>query len=195
MIRINLLPVRQIKRRQQILWQAIAFLASLILLLAGMGVTSVSLSHQADQLRDQITTLNAQKISFQAISEKIKKFKEDKAALEQKLTVINDLRSGSQLQVRVLDAIATLTPSDRLWLISLQQSTNRLQLDGIALDNATIAQYMKDLDASPYFSATTLGGASLTQIAGKKLKSFTLTISVHAPETENPETPTTGTKK
>ncbi|MDH5298664.1 MAG: PilN domain-containing protein, partial [Desulfobulbaceae bacterium] len=94
------------------------------------------------------------------------------------------------------DVIADLTPTDRMWLKSLQQSPDKLAIDGMALDNATIAQYMKDLAESPFFAAANLGSTQLTQIGGKKLKSFTLTLTIQNPEPVEPEEqPQTGTKK
>jgi len=195
MIRINLLPVRQIKKSQKLFRQALAFVASLLLLFAGMGLTAISQANHAERLKNEISSLNKKKASYQAIEIKIKKLKADRAALEQKLTAIKQLKKGAQQPVRILDAIATLTPADRLWLKSMQQSPDKLQLSGVALDNATIAQYMQNLVASPFFSSATLGGASLIQIGGRKLKSFTLTLAIQAPEPVAPEPPTTGKKK
>ena len=48
----------------------------------------------------------------------------------------------------------------------------KLSVAGIALDNATIAQFMNSISASEYFSAATLSSSSQKVIAGAKLKSF-----------------------
>ena len=111
--------------------------------------------------------------------------------LEKKLEAIKQLKRGSQQPVRVLDALATLTPADRLWLKSLSQSPNQLQISGVALDNATIAQYMNDLTQSPYFTAANLGSTKLAQVGGRKLKTFTLDVSIKQENPVPPEEPKT----
>jgi type IV pilus assembly protein PilN len=68
-----------------------------------------------------------------------------------------------------------------MWLSSLQQSSGLLQLQGTALDNETIAQYMQQLEASEYFEKTELTSSSQTDIAKQKLKSFSLTSTVVVP--------------
>ena len=99
-----------------------------------------------------------------------------------KLDSIKKLQSGSQITVRVLDEVASRTPTTRMWITSLQQSAGRLQLQGIALDNETIAQYMQQLEASEYFEKTELTSSAQTDIAKQKLKSFSLTLTVAAPK-------------
>ncbi len=196
MIQINLLPVRQIKKRQQLYSQTGMFLASLLALLALLGMATVAMSNKVTETKDELTALNKKKESFQIIIKEIEQLKQDKATLDSKLEVIKQLKRGSQLPIRVLDALATLTPSERLWLTNLQQSPDKLQISGVALDNATIAQYMNQLAESPYFAAANLGSTQMTTVAGQKLKSFTLTISIEqeTPAAEPVATPQDGRK-
>jgi type IV pilus assembly protein PilN len=84
-----------------------------------------------------------------------------------------------------LDVVADLTPANRMWLNALQQSGTTLKLTGVALDNATIAQYMIDLAKSAVFVSADLESSSQTEVAGMKLKAFTLNIGVG--EAEAPE--------
>ena len=197
MIRINLLPVRQIKKRQKLYQQSMLFLAALLVLFALMGMTAVSMSNKTIAIKNDLTALNKKKASFQEIIKEIEQLKKDKAALENKLEAIKQLKRGSQQPVRVLNALATLTPADRLWLKTLKQTPDQLQISGVALDNATIAQYMNDLTKSPYFSAANLGSTKLTKIGGRKLKSFTLNVVIKQDKpVEKPEaTPLNGRHK
>ncbi len=194
MIQINLLPIRQIKKRQQLYQQSLIFLAALLVLFALMGMTSLSMSNKASVIQKDLTSLNKKKKSFEKIIAEIKQLQKDKKTLENKLEAIKQLKRGSQQPVRVLDALATLTPADRLWLKTLKQSPAKLQITGVALDNATIAQYMNDLIASPYFTSATLGSTKLTKLGGRKLKSFTLTVAIKQEETTTNPPKTNGTK-
>jgi len=172
------------------------FLASLLALLTLLGMATAYMSNKVTDTKNDLTSLNKKKESFQLIIKEIEQLKKDKATLDNKLEAIKQLKRGSQLPIRVLDALATLTPSERLWLISLQQSPDQLQISGVALDNATIAQYMNQLITSPYFAAANLGSTKLTEIAGQKLKSFTLTITIRneTPAAETAATPQPGRK-
>jgi len=178
MIHINLLPVRQIKNRIQarkrVLGLGITFLAVLALL----GVVALFLGFKVDELQASITALTKEKAKYQTTINQIEKLKKDQALLETKLNTISQLKKGSQLSVRVMDELATLTPSSRLWLNSMSFNGTILRISGIALDNATIADYMETIVTSPYFATAELSGTSTKGVQGRQLKSFSLTINV-----------------
>ena len=178
MIKINLLPVKQIKKNQKVRREVVAFLISLLILFVVMGVVAYGKVAHIDNLNVTINKLQQERNKYQSTINEIEKLKKDKAKLETKLATIKKLKRGSQITVRVLDEIASLTPANRLWLRSLNQTADQLQLSGIALDNETIAQYMNRIKDSPYFSSAELNNSSLTVVAGRKLKSFSLTCGI-----------------
>ncbi len=183
MIHINLLPVRQIKQRIRLRNEVIVFCLALLLLLGLLSIVAGIMSQKISDMQQTVTQLSNKKKSYTPILNKIKKLDRDKKALEAKIEVIKKLKKKSQITVRVLDEIATITPSNRVWLKSLKQSGATVNIQGVALDNRTIGQYMKSLKKSPFFSNAVLGSASQTTVANKKLKSFTLTLTTQAPET------------
>jgi len=188
MIHINLLPVRQIRQRLEVRNEIAIFFASVFVLVLLLAiVTGNKISTIAD-LKSENKVLSTKKASYQPILNEIEKLKKDKKEQETKLEVIKKLKTGSQTTVRALDKIASLTPTNRLWLKSLKQTGNSVDLTGIALDNATIAQYMKGMTNSEYFSSAELSKSDQTIIAGAKLKSFQLKINI-APlkQEEEPE--------
>lgn len=178
MIRINLLPIRQIKKRQRIKNEVLGFLASFVFVLAVLGFIGLAMANKIDNLNKTIRQLQQRKASFAPMLKEIDQLKKDKQALETKLNAIKQLQAGSQITVRVLDELARRTPTDRMWLTSLKQHGGTLELKGTALDNETIAQYMKQLEASTYFSSTDLSSSSQTVVAGQKLKSFSLNVNI-----------------
>ena len=178
MITINLLPTRQIKKRLRLRNEFFAFLAAVggvCLLIGGVGLTQ---TQTITNLHKNISDLSKERDSYQLVLKKIEAIRKQTAELEAKLVVIDKLKMNSQITVRMLDEIATLTPGNRMWLQSLQLSSAVVKLSGIALDNSIIAQYMKDLSGSLFFADPELANSSETKIAGKKLKSFALTINV-----------------
>ena len=184
MIRINLLPIKQIKKRIRLRNEVIILAASFFAVLAILGTVSYAMSQKVDGLNAEIKALEKKKASYRPILNQIAKLQRDKKSLETKLKTIEQLKQGSQITVRILDEVANKTPTNRLWLQSFRQSGSQLQLAGVALDNATIAQYMQQLNSSPFFNNTELSNSSQTVIAGNKLKSFSLTFNVTPPSNE-----------
>ena len=193
MIRINLLPIKEIKRKLRLRNEVILFAASFLGVLVILASISLGMAQKASALTKEIKELEGKRNSFDRIVKQIDKLQKDKKLLETKLQAIDKLKSESQLTVHVLDEIANRTPTTRMWLTSLKVSGTSLQLNGVALDNATIAQYMKTLEASDYFGPSILAHASQTVVAGQKLKSFALTMEITPPKTAPATPPTTAT--
>jgi type IV pilus assembly protein PilN len=182
MVRINLLPIRQLKKRQKLKNELSGFSAALGLVLLVLGVGWFVLTGKIANLQGELVALEQKKQSYKPILDQIATLKKEKLVVEQKLDSIKKLQIGSKVTVRVLDEVASRTPTTRMWLSSLQQSSGLLlQLQGTALDNETIAQYMQQLEASEYFEKTELTSSSQTDIAKQKLKSFSLTTTVVVP--------------
>lgn len=186
MIRINLLPVRQIKQRararQEVVTLAVAFLA----LLGIIAVLAYRQASRVAELQAETTRLNKEKEQYQTVVAQIDKIKKQQKVIEDKIKVINGLKEASQLPARVLDEIASLTPADRMWLTSLDYTNNVVMLSGTALDNATIADYMNQIGSSNFFLAAELKNSSLVKVGNQKLKSFSMTINVLAAMTPVP---------
>ncbi|MDA8163768.1 MAG: PilN domain-containing protein [Desulfobacteraceae bacterium] len=182
MIRINLLPVRQIRKKQRLLQEVAGFGVLLIALAAGLTLFGLSLGHQIDALQQQIKTLNDKKASYAKIETEMRQLQKDRELIEKKIAAIRDLKKSGQIGVRVLDELANITPPGQLWLESLKDTPGMLSIQGVALDNATIAQFMDKLSASPFFGDAELAGTSLKEIAGNQLKAFSLDVKVVQPE-------------
>jgi len=52
--------------------------------------------------------------------------------------------------VRMLEDLSTATPQ-KLWLVSFSETNGQATITGMALDNQTIAGFMRSLQSSPYF--------------------------------------------
>ncbi len=190
MIRINLLPIKQIKKRLRLRQEAIGFVLSLLVVLAVLLAVALGLNGAINSLKAEIKGLEQKKNSYTAIIKQIEQIKKEREALEAKLKAIGQLQAGSQITVRVLDEVANLTPADRMWLTSMRVAGSRLQLAGVALDNATVAQYMRGLESSPFFGVADLANSSQTTAGGQKLTSFALSIAITPPAPPEAKAPT-----
>lgn len=184
MIRINLLPIKQIKEREKTRKEVIVFAGSFASLLVGLMLIGYMQSQKINGLQEQIAQLEAKKKSYALIIREIEQLKKMKTELERKIGVIATLQKGAKLTVRVLDEIANRTPSSRVWLKSLSHSEDKLRIDGVALDNETVAQYMKSIKESPFFADADpdLSGTTQTSVSGRNLSSFSLAINVKIPQ-------------
>jgi type IV pilus assembly protein PilN len=183
MIRINLLPIRQIKQRNRSRQEVMALASAFVVLLIVIGLVGYRQASRVGELQAETARLQQEKAKFQTVIAQIEKIKKEQKVLEEKMAVIKSLKIASQLPARVLDEIANLTPSDRMWLTSLNYSNNLLMISGTALDNATIAEYMNRVARSDYFMAAELKNSSLVKVGNQKLKSFSMTINVLAAPT------------
>jgi type IV pilus assembly protein PilN len=181
MIYINLLPVRKIRERLRVRNEVAIYLASLFVILLVIFMINLSKNSAIAGLKSENLALSKKKDSYQPILNEIEKLKNDKKTQEIKLEVIKKLKTGSQVTVHVMDELARITPSNRLWLNKMTQAGGKLDISGVALDNATIAQFMNNISASDNFSAAELTSSSQTVVAGAKLKSFSLKISLTSP--------------
>ncbi len=184
MVHINLLPVRQIKQKAAAKKQIFTVFLLFLLFLGLLGIVSFFQSSKATGLQQQISDLNREKQRHAATLRLIKKLEKDKAVIETRISIIKKLKKSSSLTVHILDEVAKITPTNRMWLTSLTQNGNNLQLSGMALDNRTIAKYMEDLKKSPYIANTSLVGSSLKSYAGRNLKSFSLSCTIQVPDRE-----------
>lgn len=178
MIRINLLPIRQIKQRNRARQGILALASLFLILLVGISLVGYRQASRIEELQAETNRLNQEKVKFQAIVAQIERLKKAQQVIDTKMAVIKSLKVASQLPTRVLDEIANLTPPDRMWLTSLTYTNNILTLSGTALDNATVAEYMNRIGRSDFFTAAELKNSSLTRVGNQKLKSFSMTVNV-----------------
>lgn len=182
MIKINLLPVRDIVRRKKYFWQIIAASFFIGCIVCAFILVEFYQLNSINKIKNEIARIESEKKQFAKTLSEIKKIEEEKAILLKRTDVINQLKQSSSLTVHVLDEIATLTPSNRMWLKSLSQNGNQLALTGMALDDQTIARYMDDLEASHYIQNVRLASSSLEIVAERSLKAFSITANVDMPK-------------
>lgn len=178
MIYINLLPVRDIKNRIIAKRQVYATAFSFFMLTLMIGTFSWYQSSIISKLTTENEKIANEKQKFTKILNQIKQIDEEKKILENRIAVIKNLRKDSSITVHVLDEVANLTPSKRMWLKSIDQSSSRLTISGMALDDQTIAKYMDDLDKSGYIKNIVLANTTMDKYAERNLKSFSISCTV-----------------
>jgi len=190
MLRINLLPIRQLKKRARARArnQIVSFATLVAFLLLILGAVAFLQTTKINTIESQIAQLKVEKKKYDPILKEMKRLEKAKKNLENKITIIKKLKKDSSNTVHILDEVANKVDSKRMWLKSLKQTGANLSLSGVALDNRTVAQFMDALKESPYISGVNLSNASLTKVSGRNLKSFSLACSIVSPQKETPVT-------
>lgn len=186
MLKINLLPIRQLKKRARAtkqIWGMIVLLLITLASLAGVGYLKIN---TITKYNNEIALLTKEKNSYTPTLKKIEKLKKEKEELIRKTDVIKKLKADSSLTVRVLDEVANRLDNQRMWLVSLRQQSTSLKLSGIALDNQTVAQFMDKLKESIFIHDVTLANSSLKVVSGRNLKNFEINCTVGHPGDNTP---------
>jgi type IV pilus assembly protein PilN len=173
MIRINLLPFRAARQRENIRRQVsisgLLFLLSLVIL----AVWFFSIKNNVSDLKTQETNKKAELESYQKDLEEIKKQEKMIKETETKLGVIKELEKGKTGPVLLLSAIADAVPVNKLWLTSLKEGNGTLTLTGMAMDNETVALFMSNLEAAKDM----ISSVELKSAIGKEIQQYKLRVS------------------
>jgi type IV pilus assembly protein PilN len=178
MIRINLLPFRAARKRENIKRQVTVYGLSVILLLVAMAYVFLQLDGRLSEVKAQETQLNQELAKHKKTIARIKTLKKKIKLIERKLGVIQKLEEGKQGPVRLLDELAKAVPKDRLWLSAMAESKGNLTLRGLARNNETVAEFMVNLEKSPIVLTVDLQSSKSTTVRGASLSQFSLKCKV-----------------
>ena len=184
MIRINLLPWREARRKAHnlqfyILMGMVAGLAaSIVLLVHGYYATRISTQTERNRfLKDENTKLDKE-------IEEIKKLKEEIQALLSRKQVIETLQADRAQTVYLLEQLVRQTP-DGVYLKSIKQTGLKVNLTGYAQSNARVSTLMRNLEASPYLENPDLVEIKATNVNNKRLSEFNMNVSIRRLQTES----------
>lgn len=183
MIRINLLPVREERRKADVRQFAVTLVAAFVGAIAVAGFFHWKVSGDVAAAKEAVADTQAQIDAFGPQLKKVEEYRQTKAAIEQKLGVIAKLEASRSGPVHVLDELATHAP-DRLWITKIEASGGNLKLHGMSLDNELVAMFLTTLNESPYFKNVELLETEAKEKGGFKLNSFQLSAVMTSPALE-----------
>ena len=176
MIAINLLPVREWKKKESVRQQVSIFFLSFVLLLVGLFAVGFTIQGRVSSQRAELKRLEAEKAKLSYVDNKIKQARAKSREIETKFQAIEKLQRGRTKTVKILDEVVTSLPIDRLWLTKLNLTGQELKLSGIALDNHTVALFMRRLQAASLFKKVKLGKTHRKNVQGHDLMEFDLMV-------------------
>ena len=184
MIRINLLPHREIRRKQQ---QQQFFILLFGVVIIGAAVWFVVHSYLDEQhelqmsrnkyLQDEIVKLDKQ------IAE-IQKLKDQTAALLARKRVVETLQGNRSEVVHLLDQLVRQLP-DGVYLKSIKQTGPRVTINGFTQSQARVSTLMRNLESSPQLESPGLLEIKAVTLSGQRINEFLMNINVTRAKVED----------
>jgi type IV pilus assembly protein PilN len=156
MIRINLLAVeRERSARKRIVISPahrVTIGASLILLGTALLVAwwFWSLRQQSARLDAELARAEVESRQIRSVLEQVRKFESRKALLQQRVSLIEQLRTGQSAPVHLLDEISKSIP-DRLWLTDMTQTGADFAISGMTDSLTAVSDFVANLEGTRWF--------------------------------------------
>lgn len=184
MIEINLLPVREARRRADLRELLMQLMLVLLVACGVIALVHSRLNDDLDLAAARVKQMEHDIEQFKPQLAQVAAFRKQKAKLEKKIDVIDGLDRARSGPVRILAELATRAP-ERLWLTSLETKGKSVTMKGESIDNEIVALFLRALDESPYFTDVDLGSSVLAGAKkGVRLVSFDITATLVSPGTE-----------
>ena len=177
MIKINLLEVRGGDGGHRWPKEIIIAVVAIGLLVALLAFNHIRMGAQKDDMERRITSTEREIALYKSKIEKASKAKEEQKILTEKLAVINSLKKQKSISAKILDEVSVQKP-EKLHLEVLKKDGSKVGIEGIALDDETVANFMTNLRKTNLFKSVDLVVSEQIEQSKIKLKKFTLACEI-----------------
>jgi len=177
MIKINLLQRKKegkaAKGRKEMMI-TVAAIGLLVLLLAFLHWQMMS---QKETMARKIASTEQEIAAYKSKIEKAGKAKEEQKILKDKLQIITSLQKQKSSSAKVLDEVSVQKP-EKMHLDVLKKEGSKVGIQGVALDDETVANFMTNLRKTKLFKSVDLVVSEQIEQSKIKLKKFTLSCEI-----------------
>ena len=193
MIRINLLPHRQERRRerQRQMVTLLAMVAGLGLLTVILGSTVLSARLENQQGRNNFLRNEIKELDRQI--EEIKRVREETAALLARKQVVESLQSNRSEAVHVLDQLLRVMP-EGTYLKTIKQTGATINLTGVAQSNARVSTLLHNLNESAWLENAELVEIHSAQVNDVRAAEYTINVRIRRVSSAQAKAPATVAK-
>ena len=177
MIRINLLPHREIKRKAR--QQQFVAMAGITLFLGILTVGTVHLmiTGQIEHQESRNTYMTNQTAILDKQIDEIKSIRAQTQALLARKKVVETLQDNRADVVHLLDQLVRLLP-DGVYLRNIKQTNQIINLEGYAQSNARVSTLMRKLESSPWLGLPSLVEIKASEVNNTRLNEFNLNVTL-----------------
>ena len=201
MIRINLLTVdRERPKRAVTLIPAahrVTIAASLILIATALGVGwwFWSLHRASVKVDEDLARGEREMQQLRSVLAQVQKFEASKAQLQQRVTLIEQLRRGQSGPVHILDEISKAVP-ERLWLTDMTEKGDDIVLAGMTTSLTGLSDFVANLEGSTWFKKPVdiVDSQVTTDPKNGDIFKFSIKAVFNNPEAPPPPPPTGGAR-
>ena len=189
MIRINLLPFRLARKKENIRRQASVFFLSLVLIVLALVWVSFTLNNELSRTQNEVAQVRAESLTYKKKADKVSRIKKNLAILEDKLAIVETLKKRKNEQQILLEQLAQRIVKTKMWLSRVAADAQTVSLKGVAFDNPTIATFMRNLENSQMFGVVNLKLSRTKEFDNTlRLKEFEISCTKRLPEPASAET-------
>ena len=185
MMRINLLPWREARRKAQrqhlgVLGGMVGVLGLLI-----VGAVHLTIAGYIAIQSDRNEYLKRENARLDKEIEEIKKLKTEIAALLARKQIIERLQSDRAQAVYLLQELVQQVP-DGVYLKAIKQTGLKVNLLGYSQSNARVSTLMRNFSASPYLENPELVEIKAVTVSNKRVSEFSMNVSLKRLQAEEP---------
>jgi len=182
-IRINLLPWREARRKAQrqhlgVLGGMVAVLGLLI-----VGAVHLTIAGYIAVQSDRNEFLKRENVRLDKEIEEIKKLKTEIAALLARKQIIERLQADRAQAVYMLQELVQQVP-DGVYLKAIKQTGLKINMTGYAQSNARVSTLMRNFAASPYLENPDLVEIRAVLVSNKRVSEFIMNVSLKQIQSE-----------
>ena len=183
MIRINLLPWREARRKAArqhlgVLGGMVAVLGLLI-----VGAVHLTIAGYIAVQSDRNEFLKRENVRLDKEIEEIKKLKSEIAALLARKQIIERLQADRAQAVYLLQELVQQVP-DGVYLRTIRQTGLKINMVGYAQSNARVSTLMRNFAASPYLENPDLVEIKAVNVSNKRVSEFNMNVSLKQVQTD-----------
>jgi type IV pilus assembly protein PilN len=132
--------------------QKMTVIGSLLLILAtlGIGWRYWALEQSAANIERQLTEAQREEQRLAAILKQVREFEARREVLQQRATLIDELRRGQTAPVHIIDQMSRALP-EMTWLTLVRQQGFDVTIEGRCLSLTSLSDFIGNLEASRYF--------------------------------------------
>lgn len=195
MIRVNLLPIRQARRRSAGKTQLVVFAALVALLVAVLAMLYVIEAGELERLQSRVAENEQQVAAAQEEVKDAEQLEADKTKLEQQLGVLKELEKQRTGPVKVLDELQGIMSPPRneedrfaqlqrnwnvdwdprrLWVEDFSENEGKFSMKGGAVNADDVAEFLQRLTTATHFRNVQLDVVEAKEQDGAKVVNFSL---------------------
>lgn len=174
MAKINLLPWREEERKERKRQFFSMTILCVILSCMMMFMIKFSIDHTIAEQGTRNSYLSSEIVVLDGQIKQIEQLEKERADLEQRMKIIQDLQQSRPLIVHLFDDLPRLLP-DGLFLTEIERKDNILTIKGRTESNPRVASFMRNIENSAWLESPALGNIVADKRSSTPASDFVLT--------------------